>query len=90
MHEAGHTGEHAHLISRNARYGLVLFAIYVALYAGFIYVATFQPTLMAAEAPGGANWAIAFGLGLIGAALLFAVIYMALCGRAHVSDGDSR
>lgn len=82
-------GEHPHLVSRNARYGLVLFAAYVALYVGFIGVATFRPALLAAEAPGGVNWAVAFGLGLIGAAFALAAVYMVLCGRGHDGKGDA-
>lgn len=79
--------EHPSLVSRNARYGLALFAVYVALYFGFIYLATFQPGILAAEAPGGANWAVAYGLGLILAAFVLAGVYMALCGRAHEEGG---
>lgn len=89
MHEKTAHEEHAHVVSRNARYGLVLFAIYVALYAAFIGVATFDPGLLAAEAPGGANWAIAFGLGLIWAAFVLAAIYMVLCSRPHTGKGGA-
>lgn len=88
-HEPSHE-EHPHLVSRNARYGLVLFAIYVALYAGFIYLATFQPEVLAATAPGGANWAIAYGLGLIFAAFVLAGIYMVLCARPSGDGGPRR
>ncbi len=84
---SNHHDEHPTLVSRNARYGLILFALYVALYAGFIYLATFQPAVLAAEAPGGANWAVAYGLGLILAAFLLAGVYMILCGRAHDDGG---
>ena len=84
-----HHDEHPHIVSRNARYGLVLFAVYVALYAGFIYLATFRPAVLAAEAPGGANWAVAYGLGLILAAFVLAGIYMVLCGKSS-SDGDAQ
>ena len=89
MHENEQHGEHAHLVSRNARYGLALFAIYVALYVGFIGLATFRPAILAAEAPGGVNWAVAFGLGLIGAAFALAAVYMVLCGRGHHGKGDA-
>lgn len=80
-------GEHPSLVSRNARYGLVLFAVYVVLYFGFIFLATFAPGILAAEAPGGANWAVAYGLGLILAAFVLAGVYMVLCGRAHEEGG---
>ncbi|MGE3807727.1 MAG: DUF485 domain-containing protein [Gemmataceae bacterium] len=64
---------------RNARYGLVLFAVYVLLYAGFIFLAVFRPEVMASEAVAGVNVAIVYGMGLIGAALVLALIYMMLC-----------
>lgn len=89
MNDEHQHGEHPHLVNRNARYGLILFAVYVALYVGFIGVATFQPALLAAEAPGGVNWAVAFGLGLIGAAFALAAVYMVLCGRAHDGKGGA-
>lgn len=83
--------DHADTISRNARNGLRLFAMYFVLYAGFIYLATFHASLLAAEAPGGANWAIVFGVGLIAAALALAAVYMYLCTRpAPNTDGGPR
>ena len=64
------------------RLGFVLFWIYVALYVGFIAVVVFRPGLLAARPLGGVNLAIAWGLGLIGAAILLAVISMA-AGRGR-------
>lgn len=80
------TGEHAGLITRNARYGLVLFAIYVVLYGGFIYLAVFQPATMA-QAILGVNVAIAYGFFLILSAFLLALVYLALCGRTMDDAG---
>jgi uncharacterized membrane protein (DUF485 family) len=67
------------LVNRNARYGLVLFAVYVILYGGFIFLAVFRPDVMESTGLGGVNVAILYGMGLIGGALLLALIYMALC-----------
>lgn len=78
---------HGDHVRRNARLGLKLFAAYVALYGGFILLATFRPALFAAEAPGGVNWAIAYGLGLIFAAFLLALVYMMLCGDPQSAAG---
>ena len=65
-----------------ARLGFVLFWVYVALYVGFIAVVVFRPDLLAARPLGGVNLAIAWGLGLIGAAILLAVVSM-VAGRGR-------
>lgn len=77
-----HHEDHPHVVSRNARYGLILFAVYVVLYGGFVFLAVFRTPVMGAVMPGGANLAIAYGFALIGAALVLALIYVVLCGRA--------
>jgi uncharacterized membrane protein (DUF485 family) len=84
-----HHEDHPHVVSRNARYGLILFAVYVLLYAGFIALAVFWTPLMAAPVPGGMNVAIAYGFMLIAAALVLALIYMALC-RVPISSDDGK
>lgn len=63
---------------RSARKGLWLFAVYVALYAGFIALSTFRHDLMAREALGGVNVAILYGAGLIVAALMLSLMHVAL------------
>lgn len=70
---------HPEISQRNARYGLVLFVIYLALYGGFMGLSAFRPGLMASTPFGGVNLAILYGLGLIVAALLLALVYMVLC-----------
>ena len=72
------------LVSRNARYGLLLFAVYVVLYGGFIFLAVFRPDVMASEGIAGVNVAILYGMGLIAAALVLALIYTALCRAPSV------
>ena len=60
----------------NARWGLILFAIYVALYLGFMILAAFNPEQMAKPTPvAGINLAIVYGVGLIVAALVLAFVY---------------
>ena len=82
-----HHEDHPHIVGRNARYGLVLFAIYVALYGGFVFLAVFKTSILSALAPGGVNIAIAYGFGLIGSALVLALVYMVLCGRGVSATG---
>src|SRR5437868_3553892 len=65
--------------NRNARLGLVLFAIYLALYGGFVALNAFAPQRMGEPALAGINLAIVYGFGLILAALVLALVYMALC-----------
>jgi len=62
----------------NARIGLWLFGIYCFLYAGFVGITAFSFKTMA-EPIVGVDLAIIWGIGLIVAALLLAVVYMFLC-----------
>jgi uncharacterized membrane protein (DUF485 family) len=76
-----HHEDHPHVISRNARAGLALFAIYVVLYGGFIFLCVFRSAAMGTVVLWGMNLAIAYGFGLIAAALVLALIYMVICHR---------
>ena len=71
--------DHPEISARNSRYGLILFAIYLVLYGGFMGLSAFEPQLMSKTPFGGVNLAIIYGFGLIVAALVLAVIYMVLC-----------
>lgn len=62
-----------------SRLGLTLFGIYVLLYAGFMLLTVFKPQLLGATFAG-VNVAILYGMGLILAAIVLAVIYT-LVGR---------
>lgn len=64
----------------NSRVGLVLFAVYLLLYGGFVYLAAFSPRTMETLPFAGVNLAIWYGFGLIGAALVLALIYGCACG----------
>jgi uncharacterized membrane protein (DUF485 family) len=72
----------------NARIGLVLFAVYLVLYGGFIYLSAFKREVMARPSVGGMNLAVAYGLALIIAAFVLAVVYMFLC-RAEPEGDDT-
>lgn len=65
--------------TRNARMGLVLFAVYLVLYGGFVLINTFSPETMEATPLAGINVAIIYGFGLIIAAFVMALLYGALC-----------
>ena len=70
---------------RNARVGIVLFLIYLALYGGFVLLAAFAPRVMERTPIAGVNFAIWYGFGLIAAAILLALLYGWLC-RASERD----
>lgn len=79
-HEPVHVDppEAAHIAARNARYGLILFVIYCLIYGGFVGVSAFAPELLEINL-GGINLAIWYGLLLIVAAMVMAIIYTFLC-----------
>ena len=63
----------------SSRYGLWLFLIYVLLYAGFMALAAFAPQQLSRTPVAGINLAVLYGLGLIIAAVVLALIYVVLC-----------
>jgi uncharacterized membrane protein (DUF485 family) len=71
--------------ARNARLGLWFFAIYCVFYAGFMGLTAFSFKTLA-KPVAGVNWAILYGMGLIVAALVMAIVYMFLCTK----DGDQK
>lgn len=64
--------------ARRARIGLWLFASYCVAYGAFMLVNAFAPKVMETTL-GGVNLAIWSGFGLIGGALLLALLYAWLC-----------
>ncbi len=81
--------DHPHIVSRNARNGLILFAVYVVLYGGFVVLNIFMPLTMSLEIVAGVNLAIVYGVGLIVAALVLALVYMMLCRPVRGNSGTS-
>ena len=78
----GREQEDAAVVAHNRRIGLVLFALYVALYAGFMALSAFRPATMSQPVLGGANLAVVYGFTLIGAAIVLALLYMRICRKA--------
>ncbi|MFH0938903.1 MAG: DUF485 domain-containing protein [Planctomycetota bacterium] len=81
--------EDAVVVARNTRIGLKLFAVYVALYGGFMALSAFAPKRMGEIRIGGVNLAIVYGFGLILTALLLALLYLWLC-RTVVKDSTAK
>lgn len=71
--------EDPHLSARNARYGMVLFLAYLAIYAGFVGLNAIRPDLMELTPAWGLNLAVIYGLALIVIAMLLALVYCWLC-----------
>jgi len=63
------------------RLGVILFAVYAAVYASFVVINLVRPGLMGRLALGGLNLAVVYGFGLIVFALLLALVYNAACTR---------
>lgn len=58
-----------------SRLGLVLFAVYLVAYVGFILISALACDWFELILPGGLNLAVVYGFGLILLALLLAAIY---------------
>lgn len=83
------------MAGRNARIGLVLFVLYAACYAAFVFVSAFAPDWMDVKPFAGLNLAILSGFGLIVLALVLALIYGVMADRGprggtHGREGASR
>ena len=66
-------------VKYNARVGMILFLVYLLIYATFVALSAFAPNVMAKQVIGGVNLAIVYGLSLIALALILAIVYMKLC-----------
>jgi uncharacterized membrane protein (DUF485 family) len=67
------------LTSRRTRYGLVLFAVYLLLYGSFVLLNAFAPAVMERTPLLGINVAVLYGMALIVAAFVLALVYGWLC-----------
>jgi len=74
--------------SRNARYGLILFIIYLLFYGGFVLLNAFAPWTMEWKPFAGINLAIIYGFCLIVVALVLSLIYGWLCSCPFNGEGQ--
>ncbi len=72
---APHNAEESHEVRHNARIGLWLFALYTALYAGFIVMSAFARERMA-HVYFGVSLSVLYGFFLILAAFVLALVYL--------------
>jgi uncharacterized membrane protein (DUF485 family) len=81
------------IAARNARYGMVLFLIYLAIYSGFVGLNAFSPVKMEETPALGLNLAIFYGFALIVVAMALALVYSWLCrggSRLNGANGQSQ
>ncbi len=62
--------------ARHRRFGLKLFLVYLAVYAGFIGIAGFDHAALSAKSLFGLNLAVLYGFGLIGLAFVLALVFL--------------
>ena len=67
------------IAARNARYGMVLFLMYLTIYGGFVGLNAVRPDIMQWTPAWGLNLAILYGLALIVIAMVLALVYCWLC-----------
>lgn len=70
-----------HSIQKKARLGVVLFFVYLTVYAGFVVIGTLWPRLLGIEFLFGQNLAVVYGMGLIILAAVMGLIYNYFCTR---------
>ena len=66
-------------IGFKTRIGIILFAVYGAVYALFILINAINPKLMGLESLFGLNLAVVYGFGLIILAFLMGITYNIIC-----------
>jgi uncharacterized membrane protein (DUF485 family) len=71
--------------SRNSRNGLILFAVYLLFYGGFVFLNAFAPASMEQTPVAGLNVAVLYGFALIIGAVLLSAAYGLICGDASGS-----
>lgn len=73
--------EDAAIVAHNTRIGVMLFAIYVLFYGGFMALSAFRHQTMAEPCIAGVSLAIVYGFALIIVALILALVYMKICRK---------
>jgi uncharacterized membrane protein (DUF485 family) len=73
--------EHDYASGYKTRLGLILFAVYGTIYAGFVFINAIVPQLMEKTVLFGINLAVTYGYGLILMAIVMGLIYNRLCTK---------
>lgn len=70
-----------HSIAYKTRLGVILFFVYLFVYAGFVFIGVFYPSLMGVSALAGLNLAFVYGMGLIVLAIIMGLVYNYFCTK---------
>lgn len=68
-------------IAYKTRLGVILFFVYLLVYAGFVLIGVFYPDLMGIKTLAGLNLAFVYGMGLIVLAIIMGLVYNYFCTR---------
>lgn len=68
-------------IPLKTRLGVIMFFVYMVIYAGFVFIGMMFPKALGAEVIGGQNLAVIYGIGLIVLAVFMGMIYNFFCTR---------
>ena len=86
LHEPAEMQKEADLASRyKTRLGLIMLAVYGAIYLAFIVITVAKPKVMGTIVVGGLNLAIIYGFALIVIAFILAIAYNWACSRHEKS-----
>jgi uncharacterized membrane protein (DUF485 family) len=66
-------------IPKKTRLGIILFFVYLLVYAGFVIIGTMYPKMLGLTALAGLNLAFVYGMGLIILAVVMGIIYHFFC-----------
>lgn len=70
-----------HSIAYKTRLGVILFFVYMFIYAGFVGIGVFFPSLLNEVLFAGLNLAFIYGMGLIVLAIVMGLVYNFFCSR---------
>ena len=70
-----------HASKRKTRLGLILFLVYAAIYAIFVYIGVVHTELLGIKVFYGLNLAVVYGIGLILLAAVMGFVYNLACTR---------
>lgn len=68
-------------IPKKTQLGVILFFVYLVIYAGFVLIGTISPETLGMKALGKLNLAFVYGMGLILLAAVMGLIYNYFCTR---------
>jgi len=68
-------------IPKKTRLGVILFIVYLAIYAGFVIIGTLYPESLGGRVFANLNLAVVYGMGLIALAAVMGLFYNYFCTK---------